>query len=187
MENLIDVVAFTDPITVIEDGELLDNAHLKPTAQALANRTAFLNSFGKVVDIQTDRMTTAPWLNNQTFNSATFAAVNNLGVSLTGAQAGDILVVLASLAFWNTTNGDATSYTQVRALAAGSEIDGARSVIKTYSENVGRQVQVLAAFPLGASPADPMAITLEAAVHGSDPVDFVGPATLMAALIRPGA
>ncbi len=42
MNNITDVDAFTDPVTVLEDGDAVDETSTLPTIQALANRTFYL-------------------------------------------------------------------------------------------------------------------------------------------------
>lgn len=42
--NLTDSPTFTSPVQLIDDGDPLSNAEFLPTAQALANRTAYLNA-----------------------------------------------------------------------------------------------------------------------------------------------
>jgi hypothetical protein len=43
--NITETPAWTTPVTVLGDGDPVDNAHTEPTIQALANRTAYAKAF----------------------------------------------------------------------------------------------------------------------------------------------
>jgi hypothetical protein len=60
--NITDVVSWTTPVPLIDDGDPLSNAEFLATAQALANRTAWLREGmpGKAVAVESDVPIAAP-------------------------------------------------------------------------------------------------------------------------------
>jgi hypothetical protein len=92
MQNITDVNTFTSPVTVLSDGDAVAAANSIPTAQALANRTAFLNSrislpFGDGSDgsatITTSSATISDWLTSGVMQRDVF--LSSLTISGSGS------------------------------------------------------------------------------------------------------
>lgn len=182
---LTDVDSFDDPVIVLADGESLNSANIGRGDQSLANRTRNLKNR---LDAQHGAIVGASTVKGAGFSTSSTSGVDVTGavIGLTGAIAGDILEIEASVAIRSdgASNADvslvaidgaatddefSTSYGGYARTASGSTIQGV-CLIKTHPILTGGTV---------------IAKLRALNVSGGSSVTYVDRWTLRARLIRP--